>query len=170
MFTSKIQEISTKRNVILGLVLSIVCLFGIVAIAVTLNGIILDIRFAYSFEQVTDLFDVLGAEGLQLYSFIHVIDVLYPLASGFTVILAITYLTKNRPEGSFRFLTIIPVLAIIFDLAENILIESQIAAYPVLSELIVSIASLFTGIKWICIMSGLLIIIILVILNSRKKE
>jgi hypothetical protein len=100
MFTSKIQEISTKRNVILGLVLSIVSLFGIVAIAVTLNGIILDIRFTYSFEQVTDLFDVLGAEGLQLYSFIHVIDVLYPLASGFTVILAITYLTKNRPEGS----------------------------------------------------------------------
>ena len=170
MLITKIQEISTKRNILIGLVFTIASLMVIVLTSMTLNGIILDIRFSYSFQEVTELFASLGSEGLLTYSAIHVVDTFFPLANGFTMILAITYLTKNRTEGYLRYLAIIPILTIIFDFAENILIETQIAAYPILSEQVILFAGMMTGIKFICLLSGIFVIIILACMNYLKKK
>ncbi|MHA2235541.1 MAG: hypothetical protein ACXABH_09440 [Candidatus Thorarchaeota archaeon] len=167
---SKIQEISTKRNVFIGIVFTFVSLMGIVLTAITLNGVILDIRFSYSFQQVTDLFTALGSDGLQLYSIIHVIDTFYPLANGFTIIIAFNYLRKDHTGRKNQYFMIVPILGIIFDFVENILIETQIATFPIISEQVIFLASIMTTTKWIFLGCGMFVVIILALANYFRKK
>jgi len=135
-----------------------------------LGGNILDTRISYSFEDVTDLFTQLGTEGLQFYSVLHLCDTLFPIAYGITIAFAIGYLSRNIPEEKLQFVMLIPILAIICDFAENILIETQIAAYPILSEQVIVIASIMTSIKWISLIAGIFVIIILACVNYLKEK
>ncbi len=133
---------------------------------------ILDSRLSYTFADVEHLFTVLGEQGRQLYTTLQVLDLIFPLGYGMSMTLALTgIITRLFPEGHpMEKAIFIPILGMIFDYLENITIAALIASYPNLSLLVVSIANIFTQLKWSCIILALALLVILGRFAWGKKK
>ena len=174
----RIKKLATLRIFLLFLVLTItvaVVMMGYVnpQILELSGGLpILDTRLGYTFAEVEQLFTVLGEQGRQLYTTLQVLDLIFPLAYGMSMTLALTgVITRVLPQGHpLEKAVFIPILSMIFDYLENITIATLIASYPNLSPLAVSIASIFTQLKWSCIILALTLLAILAVLALIKKK
>ncbi len=173
-----IKKLTTLRFFLLFLVLTIivaVVMMGYVhpQILALSGGLpILDTRPGYTFADVEHLFTVLGEQGRQLYTTLQVLDLIFPLAYGMSMTLALTgVVTRLFPEGHpMEKAVFIPILGMIFDYLENITIAALIASYPNLSPLAVSIANIFTQLKWSCIILALTLLVILARFAWGKKK
>ncbi len=173
----RIKKLTTLRFFLLFLVLTIVVAVAMGYInsqILTLSGglPVLDIRPGYTFPEVEHLFTVLGEHGRRLYTMLQVLDLVFPLVYGMSVTMALTgVITRVLPEGHpLETAVFIPILGMIFDYLENITIATLIASYPNLSPLAVSIASIFTQLKWSCIILALALLVILAILALGRKK
>jgi hypothetical protein len=176
---NRLTKIATNGNIMLGLVLILV--LGIIMMAVVqpqmmaLSGglPILDSRLFYTAQDVNQLFTALGGPGRLLYTYHQVFDSLFPAVYGITIALAIARLeNKVSAQGRLLRLTVfIPFVAAIADYAENCLIASQIATFPVLSGGIIMAAAIMTLSKWLLIVlaSGILIVLGLVTMGKGKQ-
>jgi len=110
--------------------------------------------------------------GRQLYTTLQILDLIFPLGYGISMTLALTgIITRVLPQGHpLEKAVFIPILSMIFDYLENITIATLIASYPNLSPLAVSIASIFTQLKWSCIILALTLLAILAVLALIKKK
>jgi len=80
---------------------------------------LLDSRFWYKPKEVQELFDTLGEPGRKLYAVTQVtVDLVFPLAYGLLFAMAIVRL-YGTPAASW--LLFLPLLTVVFDLAENVL-------------------------------------------------
>jgi hypothetical protein len=173
-----IKKLATLRIFLLFLVLTIivaVVMMGYVnpQILALSGGLpVLDSRLGYTFADVEHLFTVLGEQGRQLYTTLQVLDLIFPLCYGMSMTLALTgVITRLFPEGHpMEKAVFIPILGMIFDYLENITIAALIASYPNLSPLAVSIASIFTQLKWSCIILAMTLLAILARFAWSKKK
>jgi hypothetical protein len=151
-----IEKHATRRSILLWF-LVVVFTGAVMTLGITpqINAIIgnlglLDTRLFYTYGDVATLFGALGPEGLLLYTYQKIVDMVFPLGYGFA--LAMLQVMVNRrtfPEHhATGRLAILPLLGMLFDYIENILIWSQILTYPALSNTVIVLASIATILKW----------------------
>ncbi len=122
----------------------------------------LDIRTSYTKEDVMELFNKLDDEGRKTYEYsISVIDMIYPLVYGMLLILLLSKLIKNlfREESNYIYLSLLPILIMIFDYAENTNTLMMLSKYPEISNTSVALGSLFSGLKWYSVSAILMLLI-----------
>lgn len=178
MCYDKLASLATRRNILSNLLFTLT-LLGILgvgfspAIQSVSGGLtILDLRIAYTFSDAQELFTALGSDGLALYSILQVVDMIFPLMYSLTITLLLIYIApaiaKERKPGKILFF--LPIIGAAFDYLENVLIASQIAAFPNLSELIIALASFATWMKWVFMFLSFIILIIFAILAGSPSR
>lgn len=177
-WSKRLIRISTRSNIVLGLLLTLT--LGTIMMAliqpqmVTLSGglPILDSRLFYNAQDVNQLFTALGAIGRLLYSYQQVVDSIFPAAYGITLALVLVKLVnKTSPQASrIRMTVFLPFFAALTDYAENCLIATQLASFPVLSEGVILTAAIMTIAKWALIVSVVGTVLALGLVAVRRRE
>jgi hypothetical protein len=111
---------------------------------------ILDIRSAYTLDEVKALFDALGAQGREVYATVAGrTDMAFPLAYGTFFVLVLAALLKplTTADSRLRLLALLPLPGMAFDLLENGRILALLAQYPQLSAEAVAAAERATRFK-----------------------
>ena len=118
------------------------------------NNIPLDLQFSYSSEKAYQLLSNFSAADLQKYKIIELtVDVVYPII--YTLLLSFLIFKINSNAK----LALFPFLILIADYLENTGIVILISNFPKELNSIVSITSLLTSLKWILVISCVLLII-----------
>ncbi len=130
-----------------------------------------DTRLAYSFSEIVDVFNTLGQEGLNIWAQAHMLDFLFPLTYMLAMVFGMNMeIRRIYPDNTnIKKLVLIPILSGIADYVENVLILTQIAAFPSLSESVIMIASAVTTLKWTLLGVGFAIIFVFVIIFVVKR-
>jgi hypothetical protein len=172
-----VERHSNRRNLLLGVIASIATI-AIMSIATQIlvyevygDFTMPDMKFGYTFTDIQTAFNGIGIEGLRVWAIAHSPDFLFPLAYSFSMMFG-TMLELNKVEknsGLLRKTVLIPLAAGIADYIENILILSQIAVFPNLSEIVIAIASVVTLVKWVFLIVGFVVIFSLLILIIYKS-
>lgn len=172
-----VEQHANRRNLILGIVISIVTI-AVMSIATQMmiydvygNFTMPDMRFGYTFNDIQTAFNAIGIEGLQAWAIAHSPDFLFPLAYSFSMMFGIAMeLSKvENNSGLLRKTVFLPLAGGIADYIENILVLSQIATFPNLSELVIATASVITLVKWVFLILGFVVIFILLLLIVYKR-
>jgi len=113
----------------------------------------LDSNLCYDSKSAYALFTKLKDPGRKLYAWTEItVDLIFPIIYAFFLSLLIIYLfQKCSINTSEQFVVMLPFIAMLFDYGENILIAVMLFAYPQEHPALVSIASVFTKLKWSCV-------------------
>jgi hypothetical protein len=130
-----------------------------------------DTRFTYTITEITEVFNTLGQAGLNVWVWAHMLDFVFPLTYMFAMAFGLNMEFRRLfpTNSTSKKLVLIPLLAGICDYVENIIILTQIAAYPNLSASVILIASSITSIKWILLVGGFVIIFALIPLLVYRR-
>lgn len=110
----------------------------------------IDTRGAYDLESINDFFEDIGAEGREIHRQTTAItDSIFPFAYGALFILLAAFFLKKifDPNSNWMYLSLVPVLLMIFDFKENWNTLQILDQYPDLSADQVSSASSVSMIK-----------------------
>ncbi len=167
---TRIQHLTTKRNFFLSLTITVTTFIIMALITIPFFGLSgglppLDMRLHYTIDEVNQLFTALDTLGRQQYSLFQMVDMVFPIALALTLMFILVRIIDWGYEPASRLFLIVflPLGGAIADYAENILVATQLLSYPVLSPLIITIASSFTTIKWGFIFFTLILVVVLVI-------
>ncbi len=121
-----------------------------------------DTSLFYSAEDLYNMAEVYGESGR--VEFVHArftFDLAFPAVYGFFLVTAISWIFKQfvGEKSLWRLVNYFPVFAVIFDLLENISTSMVMQAYPVQSPIAVSLAPIFTPIKWFFVGGSFLILV-----------
>ncbi len=133
---------------------------------------LLDVRLNYTYEDVVEAFDKIGAEGRSIYAFIVVkIDMVYPIIYGLFLILLFFALIQIvfSQNSKLIYLSLIPVIGVIFDYLENFNTLKLLNNYPNITFQQVKYGSHMTQLKWIFLSLTIGLIIILSIVWLYKR-
>ncbi len=113
------------------------------------NGMeILDMQpIGYSAEYAKTLLDSLGNDGRHAYLYYQIpLDLVYPILFGLAYSLMLTYFFKKilKAESKLFVLSVIPIIAGVFDYFENIGIVIMLSIYPSFSVLLANITNIFS--------------------------
>lgn len=157
---AKLQQWATGRNVIIFVLLDVIFMMGVMPYMQSLMSkaagqavVPIDLSIpTWTPDQGYALLDSYGEAGRALYRTIDLTaDVIYPLIYGFAFALLLTFLARKiAPSNKWLpYLAFLPLLAVVFDYAENATIIAMLNAYP---EKLVGVAKLggvFTMFKWV---------------------
>lgn len=157
---AKLQQWATGRNVIIFVLLDVIFMMGVMpymqslmtkAAGKPVTPIDLSIP-TWTPEQGYNLLESYGEAGRSLYRTIDLTaDVVYPIIYGFAFALLLAFLARRiAPNNKWLpYLAFLPLLAVVFDYAENATIIAMLNAYP---EKLIGVAKLggvFTMFKWV---------------------
>ncbi len=154
--SSGMKKFANKKYIIPLLILLVIILifmergpFGSEKIKELNSGIgTLDMKFGYSASQAYSMFEKIGSEGRLAYSKLLCLDFVFALVYMFLQSLLITALIrKAKLSAGFEKFNLLPVVRSALDVAENCLLLSLIAVFPVQHTVAVSIASIITIVK-----------------------
>jgi hypothetical protein len=149
LFTATVLPAEAARSFDLGLVESI------------------DTSFFYSATRLYEIIESYSYEVrlryiYQRFSF----DLVWPLVYGFFIISSTWYLIKDLNFKFKNTIKYLPIIAVIFDFLENILVSLLMYLYPIQINLLGWVASFFTSLKWITLSSSFILIIVLVLIKG----
>lgn len=104
-----------------------------------------DLRFGYSPAELDQIFAAYGEDGRRFYAVNLLADTPFPIFGGIAGALFVLVAFRDRTWR--KILASIPLVFLVTDLIENVLLFGLSQAYPPLSESIAVIASLITQIK-----------------------
>jgi len=130
-----------------------------------------DTRFGYTFAEIQVVFDGLGVEGLRAWSTVHLLDYIFPITYMLAMIFSLGLQLKrlNYSSSNYNRVLLLPILGCIADYVENILVQTQVLAYPNLSANVISLASYVTISKWLFLGLGFGAIIVLLLVIIYQK-
>jgi len=130
----------------------------------------LDLRFGYDLATVEMLFGAYGEQGRAIYGWNLLVDTPFPVLGGLATVLFIMLAVRRRRWQAS--LVVPPLLFIITDLVENVLLFSMVQSYPSLSPGLVELASFITQVKRAAfyISAVELILSVLVVAAVRVRE
>ena len=171
-----LKKWSTPRNLLLSLIATVVIIsmlnyyLQVLVYDVYGNYIMPDTRFCYTFEEIQAVFDGLGSQGLQVWSTVHLLDYFFPLVYMLAMVFAIGLeLKKLNIFERYDKVLLLPILGCIADYTENILVQSQVFAFPNISAIVINVASYVTLIKWAFLTLGFVVIILLILLIIYQR-
>ena len=173
----RIDRISNSRNLAIAIIVCIILLstmnYLIQVLVYNVYGTadMPDTSLMYGYEDIQHFFDTLGTEGLQVWSMVHLLDILFPIAYSFAFLIGIALELKivYPQKRELRVLFLVPLIAAIADYLENLLIATQIASYPSLSPAIITIASFATIAKWIALGFAFVIVFVLLFVWTVRR-
>jgi hypothetical protein len=130
----------------------------------------LDLRFGYDLATVERLFDAYGEQGRELYVRDLLVDTPFPILGGLATILFVLVAFRN-PLWQ-KVLVIAPIMFIVTDLFENVLLMFLLQSHPSLSPGLVAFSSFVTQVKrsaFYIIFAELVISGIIVIFVEAKR-
>ena len=118
-----------------------------------------DLRFAT--DEIYDFLTQIGPDGREAFRIMHLtVDLSFPLIYTLFFFLLIKYLLL-RLDRSVKWLPFFPVLAGLFDLSENLILNYLTEQYPTYYPTLTALVELITIIKFTLIITTLLIAIYL---------
>lgn len=108
---------------------------------------ILDMQLLNSFEMTYQMIDDYGKEGMKLYQYIQLVDLLFPLSYGllFSMLISKFTLTRNK---CMSYVILFPLIAPVFDYLENIGIYMMFQLHPGKYLLLAQITAFLTVLKF----------------------
>jgi hypothetical protein len=101
-------------------------------------------------EQVLEMVAAYGEQGRAQYALGELTaDVAYPLAYAFLFGVILSLLFRGKRYVPFRYINLIPVLMLGFDLLENTCIVMLLKSYPAQSVGMAGLCLVFNSLKWI---------------------
>jgi hypothetical protein len=175
---------STARNLTIVIIVSIIVIsimsIGTQSLVYDVYGEadMPDLMVSYDIDDVSEAFGILGSEGLEVWLTVHLLDYIFPVAYSLALAFGINLeLNASKvQEQTTQLIALIPVFAGFFDYLENIIIAQQAFAYPNLSANIITMASLFTSLKWALLYLSfgfvflLLIVVVYIRISSRAER
>ena len=131
----------------------------------------LDSRFSYTYDEVKNDFDKLGSEGREIYRFVIAkVDNFFALFYGPFFILVLAWLLKKitREDSGWIFLSLFPLIGILFEYLENINTMSLLDSYPAITQEAVSWGSQMTALKQIFLMTSVALMPLLALTLAIK--
>jgi len=122
-----------------------------------------DTSFIYNSKMLMQMAEAYGEEGRSAFLKARWgFDLAFPLIFSFFFITSISFLFKKGLGGSSNLplLNLIPLLGLIFDLAENTATSVVMAAYPLRNTWGQILAPVFTPLKWIFVTINTLLLLI----------
>jgi hypothetical protein len=132
---------------------------------------ILDIEFGYSPDEAYGMLTALGGEGRHFYlTRILPLDFVFPMSymlfyTGWMAPL----LRRAAGSARIKYLLFVPVMAMLYDWAENISIIALLRSYPGISARTANLASVFGMFKLSFTLGSILSLIILVLYNLLTR-
>ena len=103
----------------------------------------LDGRMWYTPEAASKFFQDIGKDGRQLYAATQLsLDVLFPLA--YSSLMAVLLINLYAPAGGRTWTVLVPLLAALFDLAENVTVAGLALSYEGKEQPLARLAAVFT--------------------------
>jgi len=160
---------SSKPKYLVGLIVmqilfSVFMFFAVQNIKETSKVSILDTKFSYNIEQVSELFTSYGEEGLITYNKLQLVDMFYPMVYSM-LLSSILFLLFSHSRTVAVIL--LPIIAAYFDYVENILLFISTRTFPDLNYAMIKISSFATSLKWSLIYIS--VVFILIGLLRKKK-
>ena len=125
-----------------------------------------DTSLFYNSDQLLKMAGTFGEEGRAAFikarwSF----DLAFPFIYSFFYLTAISFLFNKlvKPGSWWRIFNLIPILGLVFDLAENSATTSVMAVYPRLNPTALFLAPIFTPLKWFFVAFGTVLLVGLVL-------
>jgi hypothetical protein len=114
---------------------------------------ILDLRSeGYNEADVKQLLHTAGAQGRQQYLWISLLDLgVYMHCYAFLLSGLLTMASAVAPFEAFKYLNLLPYLAVLFDVVENVLILSMLFTYPDLVNSVAPVVPVVSKYKWRCL-------------------
>lgn len=134
---------------------------------------ILDMKPFYNSEYIISLFEHLGQDGRDYYLYRQLpIDMVYPPLFAFTYWKILGYFVQKLDWEKLKWVSFLPILAAIFDYAENSCIGSMLCSFPSLSETVIQVVPFFSLLKTIFTMLYLTAFLVLgvIFLVKRKRN
>ncbi|MBD3158885.1 MAG: hypothetical protein GF309_08870 [Candidatus Lokiarchaeota archaeon] len=145
--TKRVLVVSFPATVLFSVVMMLVLLPQFLAIS---GGLLpLDLRITYTPNEANTLFSALGEEGIAIYHSIQLFDMGFPIALAITLssTIALTYSSLRPAESKLPLTAFVPFFTAAFDYAENILVWTQLDAYPSTSSQVLLLAGTMSSIK-----------------------
>jgi len=135
-----------------------------------------DTLFTYSSEKLFSITHDYGVEGRRMYLIQRfTFDLFWPIVYGMFCLSLIGFAVMRFERlMKYKYLVYVPVIAVIMDYVENILVSVVFLMYPAESRMIAILASVSTSIKWIYVSLSMILAVvsILYILTTiiQKKK
>lgn len=126
----------------------------------------------YNPEYVNSLLNALGERGRHAYLFHQLpVDMIYPLLFGVSNCLLLAWLLNQigKLNGNLFYLSLLPLLAGLFDYFENVGIIIMLNTFPHISVLISKVTNIFTISKSFCTTFYFCVLIIILIVFAKKR-
>lgn len=119
-----------------------------------------DAQFGYSFREIFTQIDNWGTNGMVLYRYFEVLDLIFPLVYGTMLTLLLVRVISALDAGKrLRLLVFVPLLAVLVDYFENLGIFVMLWRHPNDYELVAEITSTLTMVKYGLIALSVLLIV-----------
>lgn len=122
-----------------------------------------DTSLYYSAAELYQIAEEYGQEGRIYYANSRItFDILWPLVYTFFLIISISWLLNNtiREASNLRWLNLAPLTGILFDYLENISTMLVMLRYPGPTDILASLAGIFTSLKWVLLGGSFLILVL----------
>ena len=179
----RIQQYSTGRSILILFVTT-------VALAVLINAstlpfsarmiteqsgglMLLDMHFSYTPNDAYKLLEALGKAGRQAYLTMHLtLDLVFPVVYSLLFSFSIAWFLKRLlpPDHFLQWIVLIPFIAGLADLIENVNITIMGLTYPTRLDGLVRLSSLMTTLKFGLMPLGVLCILICAILLAIRRK
>jgi len=125
----------------------------------------------YSYDQALALLGALGESGREFYLIQLGLDLFYPALFGFSFFALFKWLLHENAiqVDAWHKIATLPILAALFDYAENVSVYRMLVAYPDLTESMVDTASKLTIVKSVLVLSYWLCLVALVCVVVARK-
>jgi len=123
-----------------------------------------DLKLIHSNESLMEYFDAWGAQGRLFYIRYQYRDFIYPII--YSVFMSAILIRLIRPRY-FNVWVAVPMLAMVFDFVENYYLRVLVYDYPNLISQNITMASVFSSLKWLTILISILLIFIALV--RRRK-
>ncbi|MCA0386169.1 MAG: hypothetical protein LCH34_11290 [Firmicutes bacterium] len=127
-----------------------------------------DTKMIYTSEYLRDLVSQMSDEGRAAYITSKIrFDILWPLAYGLWLTSLLGILLKVKSENKSKQikwtsrLVYLPMLAVLFDFMENVVISIIMSSHPEELSVLFSLAPVLTALKWLLLNGAFLLVIIL---------
>lgn len=88
-------------------------------------------------------------------------DVIWPAVYGAFLVTAISWLVRHgfAPGSRWQMVNLLPVIAVVFDLLENIAASWVMARYPASTPVVAELAGIFTLLKWLAVGGAVVVLV-----------
>jgi hypothetical protein len=131
-----------------------------------------DTSLYYSADDLREVAEAYGPDGRDEYvTDRYTFDVAWPIVYLFFLTTTVSWLLSSRlgRRNRWRLLNLLPLLAFLFDIAENVSVSVVLSRYPDSTPVLADVAFVFTAAKWVTINLAFVALVAGIVVTIRQK-